>query len=102
MRSFVQEGVDQPRRVGLSGGHGAPAASMVGGRGRGSVEEVVVLSEEENSLSFVTLNIPLNLSLGLLDLINNLRDPNFLNVLCPYPHKMSLTEIVQKRGQGRM
>ena len=88
---------------------------MVGERGRGSAEDVVALSKEENSLSFVNLNILLNLSLGLLilnmeiinkirllDLINNLWDLNLLNVLSPDPHKMSLTETVQKRGQGRM
>ena len=57
-------------------------------------DEDVALSKEENSLSFVNLNILLKIR--LLDHINNLWDLNLLNVLSPDPHKMSLTEIVQK------
>ena len=53
--------------VGPSGGHGAPVARMVAGRGKEGVGDVVALGKEENSPSFA--NLPaLNISLGVLKL----------------------------------
>ena len=89
---------------------------MVGGRGRGSVEDAVALSEEENSLSFVNRDFPLNLSLDIINLNMDIISLNLdvlnlgvlqLNLVAP---NLSLGDLinklwlltVQKRGQGRM